>query len=109
MLTGKLPYTKGFANARDINKRSYVEARSIRDDIPIWVDAALAKAVSKVPSERTEALSALVEDLQRPNASLAYDRPRPLIERNPLAFWQGLLSAALALAVFVLAFLLTRK
>ncbi len=107
MLTGKLPYGKGFANAREINKRSYVTARSIRDDIPIWVDAALAKAVFKIPSERTEALSALVEDLQRPNASLAYDRPLPLIERNPLSFWKGV-SAGLAALVLVLFYLLAR-
>lgn len=103
MLTGKLPYGRGFANARDISKRKYISARFVRDDIPIWVDAALAKAVAKRPSERTEALSALVEDLQRSNASLDYSRPLPLVERHPLAFWKGL-SALLAVAVIILVY-----
>lgn len=108
MLTGKLPYKKGFANARDISKRTYTSARSIRGDVPIWVDAALAKAVAKRPSERTEALSALVEDLQCPNVSLAYDRPLPLVQRNPLAFWKGL-SALLAVAIVALLYIVARR
>ena len=107
MLTGKLPYAKGFSSARDVKRRTYTSARSMRDDIPVWVDAALAKAVAKRPSERTDALSALVEDLKRPNASLGYDRPRPLAERNPVAFWKGL-SAVLAVAAVSLLFLLSR-
>lgn len=107
MLTGKLPFGKGFASAHDIARRSYVPARSVREDIPVWVDAALAKAVSKAPSERTDALSALVEDLKRPNPSLGYDRARPLLERNPLAFWKGL-SLLLAIAVLVLLSALAR-
>lgn len=107
MLTGKLPYGKGFSSVRSIERQTYISARSIRDDIPTWVDAALMKAVAKGPSLRTDALSALVEDLNRPNASLAHERPRPLVERNPLAFWQGL-SALLAVAAVSLLFLLSR-
>ena len=107
MLTGRLPYGKGFTGPRDIDRRDYVCARSVRDDIPIWVDAALGKALEKRPSVRTDALSALVEDLKRPNASLGYDRPRPLIERNPLAFWKGL-AAALLLLNAVLFIVLSR-
>ena len=108
MLTGKLPYGKGFSSARDIKRRTYTSARAIRDDLPTWVDAALAKAVAKRPSERTEALSALTEDLQHPNASLVYDRPKPLIERNPLVFWKSL-SALLALALVALLHLFVNR
>ena len=108
MLTGKLPYGKGFASARDINKRSYIEARSICEDIPVWIDAALAKAVTKKPVARTDALSALVEDLKRPNASFLNHRPRPLVERNPLAFWKGL-SALLAVAIIALLYHVARR
>ncbi len=107
MLTGKLPYGKGFSSVRSIERQTYMSAQSMRDDIPTWVDAALMKAVAKKPSLRTDALSALVEDLKRPNASLAHERPRPLVERNPLAFWRGL-SALLAVAIVILLFLLTR-
>ncbi len=108
MLTGRLPYTKGFSSARDVQRYRYIDARTLRDDIPVWVDAALAKAVEKRPSERTDALSAFVEDLNRPNTALGYNRPRPIIERNPLVFWQTL-SALLAVVVVVLAFLAARN
>ena len=107
LLTGRLPYGKGFANAREIARLTYVPARQGRDDVPAWMDAALEKAVAKRPAERTEALSALVEDLRRPNTALGYDRPRPLIERNPVAFWRAIAITALALNI-VLAFLLSR-
>ena len=56
-----------------------------------WVDATLAKA------QRTDALSALVEDLRRPNADYVSTGRRPLLQRNPLAFWRGL-----AIALFLL-------
>lgn len=108
MLTGGLPYTRGFANVRETRKRDYVSACSLRLDIPAWMDAALAKAVAKKPSERTDALSALVEDLKRPNPSLGYDRPRPLLERDPLRFWRGL-SLVLSLVVATLLVLLSRN
>jgi eukaryotic-like serine/threonine-protein kinase len=107
MLTGRLPYGKGFASARDVPRLTYVPSSSVRDDIPAWMDAALAKAVHKQPAQRTDALSALVEDLRRPNANLGYDRPRPLLERNPVAVWRTLALAMFAINV-VLVFLLAR-
>jgi NNP family nitrate/nitrite transporter-like MFS transporter len=73
--------------------------------IPVWVDAALEKAVAKLPSERTDALSALVEDLRRPNLALGYDRPRPLIERDPVRFWQGLALVQLVILLAVIVWL----
>lgn len=108
MLTGALPYGKGFATARDVGRRSYVPARTLRNDIPPWMDAAVAKSVAKKPSDRTEALSALVEDLKRPNPSLAYEVSKPLLERDPLLFWR-VLSALLALTVLALLYLLSRS
>ena len=108
LLTGRLPYGRGFAGPRDVQRLDYIAAQSLRDDVPNWVDAALAKAVEKKPSSRTGALSAFVEDLKRPNPALGYDLPRPLLERNPLAFWKGL-SAFLALIIVVLLFILARR
>ena len=107
MLTGKLPYGRGFLNARDVQRLDYVPMRSVRSDVPLWFDAALKKAVAKKPSERTDALSALVEDLARPNASLRYEQAKPLIERSPLIFWKCL-SAALALIVVILLYMIAR-
>jgi eukaryotic-like serine/threonine-protein kinase len=111
LLTGKLPYGRGFANARDVSRLTYTPAFTLRDDVPVWMDAALEKAVHRQPEQRTDALSALVEDLRRPNANLSssggFGRARPLMERNPAGFWRA---AAIALFFMniVLIFLLSR-
>ena len=105
MLAGRLPYGRGFASLKDVPQLSYTLVRAIRDDVPIWVDAALEKAVNKKPADRTDALSALVEDLRRPNSSLGYERPRSLLDRNPIAFWR---SAAIAMFVLNIALLIWR-
>jgi eukaryotic-like serine/threonine-protein kinase len=107
LLTGRLPYGRGFTSARDVSRLGYVPARELRDDVPIWMDAALAKAVNKQPAGRTDALSALVEDLQRPNADLGFDRPQPLLKRNPLGFWRAI-ALVMLLTNLVLLFVLAR-
>jgi serine/threonine protein phosphatase PrpC len=101
LLTGKLPYGRGFAHQRDIARLEYTPASSLNEDLPRWADAALAKAVHKNPAHRTEALSVLVEDLRRPSPDFR-DEPRPLLERNPVAFWRGLCLALLALNLLLL-------
>ena len=97
LLTGKLPYGRGFRTPSDIRKLAYTPANTWRENIPVWMDAALHHALDKKPSERTEVLSAFVSNLQKPNPELGYGRFKPLIERNPLRFWQGL-----CLALFLL-------
>jgi eukaryotic-like serine/threonine-protein kinase len=107
LLTGRLPYGKGFASRRDVTRLSYAPVRQWRDDVPVWMDAALEKAVHKSPPQRTEALSALVEDLRRPNQDLGSNRPRPLFERNPVAYWRAAALVLLATNI-VLVLLLSR-
>jgi eukaryotic-like serine/threonine-protein kinase len=107
LLTGKLPYGKGFAGRRDLARHEYIPAATLNEGVPAWVDAALAKAVHKSPAQRTEALSELVEDLRRPNPAYVSDRPRPLIERNPAAFWRAV-AIALLIVNLVLLYRLSR-
>ena len=107
LLTARFPYGRGFASQRDVIRLSYVSARELRDDIPAWIDVALEKAVHRRPTERTEVLSALVEDLRRPTTALGYDHPRPLLERNPVGFWRTV-ALVLLFANIVLVFLLSR-
>ena len=102
LLTGQLPYGRGFSNRRDLNKLSYIPATTVNENVPGWIDAALARAVHKSPAQRTEALSALVEDLRRPNADYQTPRSQPLLERNPVAFWR---SCAIALGILSLGLL----
>ena len=107
LLSGKLPYGKGFSTVSDVSRLSYIAIGGLRDDAPLWMDAALRKAVAKSPEHRTEVLSALTEDLRKPNPSLGYDRPRPLLERNPAGFWRMAAFALLAINL-VLLYLLQR-
>jgi len=102
LLTGALPYGRGFSGARDVNRLDYISATTLNDAVPAWVDAALAKAVHKRPAQRTEALSELVEDLRRPNAEYLNIRKRPLLERNPTAVWRAVSIALLLLNLFLL-------
>jgi serine/threonine protein phosphatase PrpC len=107
ILTGHLPYGRAFSSRRDVDRLTYVPARTHRDDLPVWVDAALGQAVAKRPSERTEALSAFTENLRHPNPALGYERPRPFLERNPSAFWR-VVALLEAVAIFMLVAWLVR-
>ena len=62
------------------------------------LDAAIRKAVSIDPDARYEALPEFVIDLSQPNEAFARRRFTPLVERNPLLFW-NVLSALLFLVV----------
>lgn len=107
MLTGKLPYGEGFSSARAIARLKPAPADAHNSSIPRWVSAALAKATHRDPDERYDALSAFMHDLERPNPGLARAEIRPLIERNPLAFWKWLTAISL-LVNLALLFALSR-
>ena len=72
MLAGALPYKPPLAcDAKAYVNRPYTTlAKAGRDDLPRWVDLALAKATAHNPQSRYEALSELVTDLARPNPEL---------------------------------------
>jgi serine/threonine protein phosphatase PrpC/ribosomal protein L39E len=108
MLTGKLPYGTQIAQARTKAQQRKLRYRSALDDnreIPGWIDGALRRAVHLDPNKRYEELSEYLFDLRRPNPRYLNPAPTPLIERNPLLFWQCL-SAILACVVLVLLALL---
>lgn len=88
MLTGELPYGRGFASKRHTEKLVYREAHLIRDDIPYWMSKALARAVEKNPRLRYSSLSAFETDLERPNPNYKPDASLALLQKNPEAFWR---------------------
>lgn len=93
MLSGKLPYGAEVARASSRTQQRRLKYRSVLDDdrdTPAWIDYTLKKALNTDPNKRYDALSEFIYDLRHPNqAFLSQDRP-PLLERNPVAFWQGL-------------------
>lgn len=102
MVSGRLPYGAEIAKSRTRAAQRKLVYASVLDDereIPAWVDYALKKSVHINPYKRYRELSEFLHDLRHPNpAFLCAERP-PLLERNPIVFWQ---STSLVLAVVTL-------
>jgi serine/threonine protein phosphatase PrpC/predicted Ser/Thr protein kinase len=104
MLTGNLPYGARMAQARtkaQQRKIAYTPATGSNRQIPDWIDATLRKALHPDPGKRYNELSEFVFDLRHPNPVFLNAEPPPLIERNPLVFWQTL-SAILVCIILAL-------
>ncbi|TQV84883.1 bifunctional protein-serine/threonine kinase/phosphatase [Aliikangiella coralliicola] len=108
MLTGRFPYpTKTSVRyhvnnkSRSIQKWHYRSALDFRNDLPFWLDLALRKAVESDPEIRYQAYSEFITDISTPNeqAEIEYAH-RPLIEREPVKFWQTV-SILLALLLII--------
>jgi len=108
MLTGKLPYGTQVSKIRTkahLRKLRYVTASGAGNNIPLWVDAVLEKAVHPDPYKRHAALSEFLSDLGQARGAFHRQKPVPLLQRNPLAVWQ-VISAILACVVLYQMFLL---
>ena len=106
MLTGKLPYGTRVAQSRskaEQRKLSYASALYQNPGVPVWVDGALKKAVQADPLKRYEALSEFVFDLRNPKEEFLRATTGPLLERNPVLFWQGLSFILACMVVLLLA------
>ncbi len=105
MLTGRLPYGAQVARVRSRADQRRLTYRTARDDasgVPEWIDEALARAVHPDPLRRYDALSEFVADLKRPSAGWTAARQKPLAQRDPVRFWQGV-AAVLAVLCLILA------
>jgi protein phosphatase len=104
MLCGDLPYRElSTAIEAAGNRRwEYRSLRLRREDIPVWLDLALEKAVNPTVENRQQVFSEFVHDLCNPNQSLV-DRHEsaPFLDRNPVLFWK-LVSAMLFVSLIVL-------
>ena len=104
MLSARHPYGTKVSQARTKAAQLRLTYQSVLDaehNVPAWIDEALKKAVHPDPYKRYEALSEFVYDLRHPNkAFLSKTRP-PLIERNPVVFWQTI-SVMLTLIIIAL-------
>jgi serine/threonine protein phosphatase PrpC len=106
MLSGRLPFGAEVSRSRTRAAQRRLTYRSVLDDereIPAWIDDVLEKATHPDPAKRYQELSEFVHDLRHPNAAYLRRTRRPLLERNPAAFWKGV---SLLLAALVVALLL---
>jgi serine/threonine protein kinase len=106
MLTGRLPYGPQVARARTRTQQKKLVYKSALNDnreIPIWFDCAVKRAVQPDPIKRYEELSEYVFDLRHPKEAYLSSSTAPLMERNPLLFWQGLSFVLTCMVLLLLA------
>jgi serine/threonine protein phosphatase PrpC len=105
MLTGRLPYGAEAAKVRTKSQQRKLKYLSALDDareIPAWIDLVLEKAVQPDPYKRYGELSEFVFELRNPNKAYLGPVTVPLIERNPLLFWQGLVVVLVGIILLLL-------
>lgn len=104
LLSGRLPYGARVAQARTrAAQRALVYQSVLTEDreIPAWIDDALRRATQWNPLKRYTEPSEFVYDLRHPSRSFLMRARRPLLERDPAAFWR-LVSLVLAIVVLIL-------
>ncbi|MGV8917102.1 MAG: protein kinase domain-containing protein [Pseudomonas sp.] len=105
LLTGQYPYgeIEAFQHPRF---GVAIPASRYRPDIPDWLEHVLSRAVEADPAKRYETAEEWLLHLERGELSTLDNRPRPLLEREPLKVWRTLalmsLLVNLALMVWVL-------
>lgn len=105
MLSGRFPYSTQVAKARTAAAQHRLKYRPVLDDereIPSWIDETLRKAVHPNPDKRYQELSEFTYDLRHPNKTYLNKTRPPLIERNPVAFWQGVSAILAGIVIFLL-------
>lgn len=105
LLTGRHPWGDDYAKAQspaDFQRLRYTSACRHNPHVPLWLDAALKKALSLSAECRYEALGEFLGDLQRPNPRLVTRGVRPWLERDPAGFWRTLAVGTSLLALLEL-------
>ncbi|MFT6248678.1 MAG: serine/threonine protein kinase, partial [Cognaticolwellia sp.] len=100
MLSGKFPYGREIAQANSVSAQRKLHYKSIINDdseLPIWIDDTLERALKMNPLQRYSVLSEFIHDLRQPNRLFLAKTKPPLIQRDPVMFWQGI-----SLILFVL-------
>ena len=104
MLSGQFPYGTQVAKARTLAAQRRLNYQSVlheEREIPAWIDDTLRQALHPNVDRRTPELSEFIFDLRHPNRAYRNRTRPPLVERNPVAFWQGV-SALMAVTIVLL-------
>lgn len=103
LLTGRLPYGNEVAksHSRKAQQRlRYISACHHDNNVPHGVDFALNKALAVEPNKRYAEVGEFIHDLYHPNPEALLCHKLPMIERDPLVFWQGFCLLLTVLLVF---------
>lgn len=93
MLSGKFPYSPKLAQANCISAQNKLAYRSILDEncqFPAWIDDTLEHALKLNPQKRYTEISEFVHDLHQPNKQFLAKTKPPLMQRDPVKFWQSI-------------------
>jgi len=108
LLTGELPFkpmTRNQATNAKLEHWQYRSVKQFRNDLPLWLDFSLKRATEPNKSDRYQAYSEFVADISKPNLSAVEEyHNQPLLERDPVTFWQGLSFFFFILFLIALAF-----
>ncbi len=105
MLSGRLPYGTKVSMSRTKAAQRNLKYQSVLDDhqeIPVWVDEALKKALHPDPYKRYDTLSEFIYNLRHPSKHFINRTRPPLIERNPVLFWQSISFILVLIVIFLL-------
>jgi serine/threonine protein phosphatase PrpC/ribosomal protein L39E len=105
MLTGKLPYGAEVSRSRTKsaqNKLRYQTALHDDREIPAWVDDTLKHALHPNPYKRYQELSEFIYDLSQPSKTFLSKTKAPLLERDPVVFWQSVSVILVLVIVYLL-------
>lgn len=105
MLCGELPYkpmqradmrshsyslNNEQTRVENYSQWQYRSIKQFRSDLPFWLDMVLSKATQADPKFRLQAFSELKADLRKPTSSALEEyKSQPILQRNPVLFWQG--------------------
>jgi len=105
LLTNRLPY-KELNQLNEAPKQyhlwRYKPVTTYRKDLPRYIDAVLAKALSANPNQRYDHYSEFISALNSSDTSIQTQVSLPLIEREPVKFWQGVSVVLLILLLVAL-------
>ena len=109
MLNGALPFGQDMPEKPSqgyLASLRYVPSFHHNPMVPTWIDGALKKATAIAPHMRHDELTEFLYDLNNPNPNfMRTEDSIPLLQRNPLRFWQGL-SAILIIINLILLYLM---
>jgi len=106
MLSGNLPYGADVAKTRDKRSQMRLRYRTLNIDndiIPDWVEYAIAKAVHVDPKKRYQDATQFVYELSHKSSDFSAKTKPPLIERDPVKFWQSISLLLAAVVVYLVA------
>jgi serine/threonine protein kinase len=108
-LTGSCPYGEVERFQTPSFESTPRPVARLNSAVPAWFEAVIARAIDAEPERRYEHFSEMAFDLANPaRVAPHHRRNAPLLERNPLLFYQVACAALLALCLWLVTRLLAR-